>query len=103
MNPSITANTSTSTNASGGVEWYRVSPSEVEQRLETGAATGLTSSAVEAHLAQYGPNQLAEQAKEPGWKAFQRQYSDLMQIVLVGAAVVNQLVSGDTGTTLVLL
>ena len=38
---------------------------------------------------EYGPNKLAEEAKEPGWKAFLRQYRDLMQLVLVGAAVVS--------------
>ena len=36
-----------------------------------------------------GPNKLAEAAKEPAWHAFLRQYRDLMQLVLVGAAVVS--------------
>ncbi len=32
-----------------------------------------------------------------------RQYQDLMQIILVGAAIVNQVVTGETGTTIVLI
>ena len=40
--------------------------------------------------------------KEPGWRAFLRQYEDFMQVILLAAALVNQLVTGDTGTTVVL-
>jgi Ca2+-transporting ATPase len=42
-----------------------------------------------ARRAQYGPNKLAEAEKEPGWHAFLRQYRDLMQLVLLGAAIVS--------------
>ena len=54
-------------------------------------------------LQQYGPNELAEKKKEPGWQAFLRQYKDLMQIVLLSAAVINQIFVGEWGTTLVLV
>src|SRR5690606_6477991 len=52
---------------------------------------------------QYGPNVLAGKAKEPGWRAFLRQYQDFMQIILLVAAVINQIATGELGTTLVLL
>ena len=48
-------------------------------------------------------NELAGKKKEPGWQAFLRQYKDFMQILLLGAAVVNLLVTGEWGTTLVLV
>ena len=51
--------------------------------------------------ARYGPNKLAEEAKEPGWKAFLRQYRDLMQLVLVGAALVSIVALQDVSTGLV--
>ena len=35
-------------------------------------------------------------------RAFLRQYEDFMQLILLGAALVNQLVTGETGTTVVL-
>ena len=38
---------------------------------------------------EFGPNKLAEAEKEPGWRAFLRQYRDLMQLVLLGAAIVS--------------
>jgi len=46
---------------------------------------------------------LAAKKKEPGWQAFLRQYTDFMQIILVGAAVINQIFVRDWGTTLALV
>ena len=53
--------------------------------------------------ARYGSNKLAEEAPEPAWKAFLRQYRDLMQLVLVGAAVVSIVAIQDFATALVVL
>jgi Ca2+-transporting ATPase len=58
---------------------------------------------VDERRARYGPNKLAEEAKEPGWQAFLRQYRDLMQLVLVGAAVVSIVALQDVSTGLVVL
>src|SRR6478735_8234100 len=41
-------------------------------------------------------------AQESGLKAFLRQYQDFMQVILLVAAVVNQLVTQETGTTVLL-
>ena len=71
--------------------------------LGVSTEAGLSQSAVSQRLGEYGPNRLSEKQKEPGWKALLRQYQDLMQLVLLGAALVNQLATGDTGTTLVLI
>ena len=46
---------------------------------------------------------LAAKKAESGLQAFLRQYQDLMQVILVGAAIVNQVVTGETGTTIVLV
>ena len=42
-------------------------------------------------------NVLAAKKAESGLQAFLRQYQDLMQIILVGAAIVNQVVTGEIG------
>ncbi len=47
------------------------------------------------------PNKLAAAKKEPGWHAFLRQYKDLMQLVLVGAAVVSVVALGEWHTAIV--
>jgi len=83
--------------------WYRLSPTQVAEKLGVDPATGLSAAEAQSRLNSYGPNQMATDKKEPGWKAFVRQYQDLMQQVLLGAGVVNQLVTHDLGTTLVLI
>jgi Ca2+-transporting ATPase len=84
-------------------KWYTLSPEEVGKQLQVDPAKGLSAAEVQQRLGKYGPNQLAEKKKEPGWQAFLRQYQDLMQIVLLVAAVINQIFTGEWGTTLVLV
>src|SRR4029079_19279425 len=63
---------------------------------------GLSAAEAASRLASHGPNQLAGGKQEQAWRACLRQYEDFMQLILLGAAVVNQLVTGETGTTVVL-
>jgi len=91
-----------STNSADTV-WYHIDPKAVGEQLKVDPAVGLSSAEAQSRLATYGPNAISTKVKEPGWKAFLRQYQDLMQIILVGAAVVNQIVSHERGTTFVLL
>ena len=75
---------------------------EVARNLDVDPARGLTAAEAASRLASHGPNRLAAGKKEPAWRAFLRQYEDFMQVVLLVAAVVNQIVTGETGTTVVL-
>ena len=85
------------------VKWYSLSPAEVATRLQVDPAKGLNTAEAQQRLQQYGPNHLADKKQESGWQAFLRQYRELMQIVLLGAAAVNQIFTGKWGTTLVLV
>ena len=69
--------------------WHGRTAEEACSELGVDRAAGLDSAEVEKRRAQYGPNKLAEAPKEPGWHAFLRQYRDLMQYVLLGAAIVS--------------
>jgi Ca2+-transporting ATPase len=94
----------TSISPAGGVdEWYGLAPEDVCRRLDVDPAVGLSAAEVTRRREQYGPNKLAEEAKEPGWKAFLRQYKDLMQLVLVGAALVSIVAIQDVSTGLLVL
>jgi len=84
-------------------KWYALSPEETAKQLQVDMAKGLSAAEVKQRQEKYGPNQLAGKKKEPGWQAFLRQYKDFMQILLLGAAVVNQLVVHETSTTVVLV
>ena len=60
---------------------------------------GLSGEEARGRLASHGPNRLAG-AKESGFQAFVRR--DVMQLVLLAAAVINLLVTGEAGTSVVL-
>ena len=99
----MVATTTPATPADGLTDWYRLSPDDVCGRLDVDPAVGLSTAEVEARRQRYGPNKLAEEAKEPAWKMFLRQYRDLMQLVLVGAALVSIVALQDVSTGLVVL
>ncbi len=85
------------------VDWYRITRDEACEALKVDLAKGLTADEVLSRRAKYGSNALAEEAKEPAWRAFLRQYRDLMQLVLVGAALVSIIALSDVSTGLVIL
>jgi len=75
---------------------------DAAKQLGVDPSVGLDASQVQQRLAQYGPNKLAEEAKEPGWKAFLRQYKDFMQIILVVVALICFFILQDYQTFLLL-
>jgi Ca2+-transporting ATPase len=83
--------------------WHGLAADDVCEQLLVDPATGLDSAEVERRRAEYGPNKLAEAPKEPGWHAFLRQYEDLMQYVLVGAAIVSMVALQEFGTGVAIL
>ena len=67
------------------------------------AATGLTSAEAQRRLDEHGPNQLAAAETVPSWKKFIAQFKDLLILILLGAALLSFLVSGELKTPLVVL
>jgi Ca2+-transporting ATPase len=88
---------------SSQTKWFTLTAEEVEQQLKVDPAQGLGAAEVQTRLGQYGPNRLEEKKKKSGLQAFLEQYQDLMQFVLLGAAIINQIFTGEWGTTLVLV
>jgi Ca2+-transporting ATPase len=84
-------------------KWYTLTPEVVAKELNVDPAKGLSAADVQQRLQKYGENRLAGKKKEPGWQAFLRQYKDFMQLILLGAAIINQIFVHDWGTTLVLV
>ena len=104
MRPETTAESVPSPAAGrDAVAWHGMEPDEVSARLEVDSTPGLDADEVERRRAQYGPNKLAEAEKEPGWHAFLRQYRDLMQLVLVGAAIVSMVALQEFSTGIAIL
>ncbi len=84
-------------------DWHSLSVEDVCRRLDVDPAVGLSAAEVTERRQRYGANKLAEEAKEPAWHAFLRQYRDLMQLVLVGAALVSIVALQDISTGVVVL
>jgi Ca2+-transporting ATPase len=85
------------------VAWHGLTAEEASTKLEVDPRRGLDDAEVARRRDQVGPNKLAEAKKEPGWHAFLRQYRDLMQLVLVGAAVVSIVALQEFSTGLAIL
>ncbi len=83
--------------------WHSLSAADVCARLDVDPQRGLDAAEVARRRAEVGPNKLAEAEKEPGWRAFLRQYRDLMQLVLVGAAVVSMVALQEFSTGAVII
>jgi Ca2+-transporting ATPase len=86
------------------IGWHGLTAEEACERLGgVDPATGLDASEVERLRQQYGPNKLAEAEKEPAWRAFLRQYRDLMQLVLLGAAIISMAALQEFSTGVVII
>ena len=87
--------------ATDAMPWHVMTAEAVCAELEVDPGVGLDPAEVERRRAQHGANKLAEGKKEPGWQAFLRQYQDLMQLVLVGAAIVSVVALDEWHTAIV--
>jgi P-type Ca2+ transporter type 2C len=78
--------------------WHARPAHEAAGALGVDPPAGLSADQARQRLERYGPNRLAEARKEPRWRAFLRQFQDLLIIILLIAAVVSLLVSREWET-----
>ena len=72
-----------------GAAWHTLSAEEVLRAEEADPRHGLSSAEAASRADRFGPNALAAGRAEPRWRAFIRQYSDPMQIVLLVAGLLS--------------
>lgn len=75
--------------------WYACSSSDVENELKTNIEKGISSDEVSKRREEYGLNELVSKSKKPLWKMILEQFTDFMIIVLIIAAVVSAIASGE--------
>jgi len=78
--------------------WHALPAGDAARELGVDPAAGLSPEEATRRLEQHGANRLAEAPREPRWRAFLRQFQDLMILILLVAAVVSVLVTGDLET-----
>jgi P-type Ca2+ transporter type 2C len=83
--------------------WYALAGDDVASSMGVDPAQGLSAAEVAGRLQQYGPNRFTEGKTEPRWRAFERQYHDPMQIVLLVAGIGSIVPLAQYGTGIMLL
>ena len=87
-----------------GSVWHTLSAGAVLSAEKVDEHSGLSSAEVASRTARFGPNKFDAGTAEPRWRAFLRQYADLMQIVLLVAGLVSlALQEWETGIVLIVL
>src|SRR5512133_1587240 len=82
--------------------WHGSEASAVARERGVEPARGLSVDEARSRRQSHGPNRLAPAKQESAFQAFLRPYRDFMQIILLAAAIINLLVTGDAGTSVVL-
>jgi Ca2+-transporting ATPase len=88
---------------SAQVQWHAVRADDAARRLDVDPGTGLSTAEAGRRLREHGPNLLAEAAREPRWRAFLRQFRDLLILILLVAAVVSLVVTREWETPVVIV
>ena len=82
---------------------HRRDPQNVVEQFGVDPAVGLSIEDAASRLQLHGPNELAATPRVPAWRRLLGQFTDLLILILIGAAVVAYLVSGELKTPLVVL
>lgn len=82
---------------------YQETAEEIVSRLQTNVEQGLSSSEASKRLEKYGPNEIEEGEKTTTLQKFIAQFKDFMIIVLMVAAVISWVVSGEIADALVIM
>jgi Ca2+-transporting ATPase len=78
--------------------WHARPAADVVRDLDVDPRSGLSAAEADRRRERHGRNRLAEAPKEPRWRAFLRQFQDLLIVILLVAAVVSLVVSREWET-----
>jgi Ca2+-transporting ATPase len=85
------------------VTWHLLTADEVATRLDVDPERGLSSEEARERYAESGPNLLREEAATPWWRRLLAILTEPMSVVLIAAAVVAALASGELETPIAIL
>jgi Ca2+-transporting ATPase len=76
------------------MDWHKTTTADVLKQLNTSLERGLTQAEVEQRLQKYGLNELVDRGTKNPWKILFEQFTSVMVLILIAAAVISLLV-GD--------
>jgi P-type Ca2+ transporter type 2C len=71
------------------MEPYRRTVDEILNAFDTSAQTGLRRQQAQERLERYGKNELATEASVPAWRKFLGQFTDILVVLLILAALIS--------------
>ncbi|MBW3600601.1 MAG: ATPase, partial [Planctomycetes bacterium] len=83
-------------------DWSQKSAADVLKELESDVQRGLSADEVAERQEKYGPNELIERGTKSPWKILAEQFTEVLVIVLIVAAIVSAFL-GDVEDTVVIL
>jgi P-type Ca2+ transporter type 2C len=83
--------------------WHAVAPGDVVHEFDVDPRIGLASTAAAPRLERYGANRLDEPPRQPRWRAFLRQFQDVLILILLAAALVSLVVTQEWETPAVIV
>jgi Ca2+-transporting ATPase len=84
------------------MEWHKADVAAVLKELNTTVEHGLTQAEAERRLQQYGLNELVDRGTKNPWKILLEQFTSVMVLILIAAAVISLLV-GDLKDAIAIL
>ena len=81
--------------------WHASAPAAVADTLGTHARLGLSAAEAAARLGRQGPNLLRRRPPPPRWRAFARQFRELLTLILLAAAVLSAAVGDVTDAAVI--
>ena len=85
------------------VDYHHIDLATALEQLDVDPANGLGADEVDRRRADHGRNELDEVPRDPAWKRFFGQFRDLLILILIAAAAVSFVASGEIKTPLVVL
>ena len=82
---------------------HRLDAAVVSRLLDVDTTVGLSSDGAAQRRSKLGPNELAAAERVPAWRRFVAQFTDLLILILLAAAVIAFVVSGEVKTPAVVL
>ena len=88
--------------SASAADWFCRDISAVLSELQSDAAGGLSGEAARRRLREHGPNVLSGKAGRPAWRILAEQFSSLMVLLLIAAALVSGLLLGERSDAIVI-
>lgn len=83
--------------------WYRLSPHEVAEHLNTDMHHGLSREEAQRRLAEVGPNELVERGMKSPWRILWEQLTGIMVVILIISAVISVFLHEYTDALVILV